>query len=415
MTENRTIVITGIGVLSPIGIGREQYWEGLSCGRTGFSTISLFDTSGFNVSIAGEVQNFDAVAMLGKKGLRELDRSTRLISSAAKLAIEDSRIEITENNAQSAGVSIGTTFGSLHSIFQFDRSGLIDGPRFVNPSFFPNTVLNSPASRISIRFKIKGFNATISTGFCAGIDAISYACDFIRLNRADVVLAGGVEELCEETFSGFYKLGCLSGRNGSDTICRPFDARRNGTVLSEGAALLVLESEEHALTRGADILARISGYGNSFDPEARMDFGHQGKGLKNAVGIALRDASLSTDDINYVSSCANSTKGLDRMETAVLKDLLGEHAFRIPISSIKSMIGEAFSASGALSCAAVVGTLRNGIIPPTVNYAERDPDCDLDYVPNEPREKDIQNALVVSSDPYGNNSAIILSKYKDEG
>jgi 3-oxoacyl-[acyl-carrier-protein] synthase II len=415
MTENRTIIITGIGVLSPIGIGREQYWEGLSRGRTGFSTISLFDTSGFDVSVAGEIRNFDPLTLLGKKGLRELDRSTRLISSAAKLAIEDSGFEISEENTQSVGVSVGTTFGSLHSISQFDQTGLIEGPRYVNPSHFPNTVINSPASRISIRFKIKGFNATISTGFCAGIDAISYACDFIRLKRADMVLAGGVEELCEETFSGFYKLGCLSGRNGSDTICRPFDARRNGTVLSEGAALLVLESEEHALTRGADILAKISGYGNSFDPEARMDFGHQGNGLKNAVGIALKDASLSPEDIDYVSSCANSTKGLDRMESSVLKDVLGGHAYKIPISSIKSMIGEAFSASGALSCAAAACTLRNGIIPPTVNYAERDPDCDLDYVPNEPREKDIHNALVVSSDPYGNNSAIILSKYKNEG
>jgi len=415
MIMKRNVVITGIGVLSPIGVGREQYWDGLSHGKTGFSTISLFDTTGFDVSIAGEIQNFDPVTLLGKKGLRELDRSTRLISSAAKLAIEDSRFEISEDNTQSVGVSVGTTFGSLHSISQFDRTGLIEGPRYVNPSHFPNTVINSPASRISIRFKIKGFNATISTGFCAGIDAISYACDFIRLKRADMVLAGGVEELCEETFSGFYKLGCLSGRNGSDTICCPFDARRNGTVLSEGAALLVLESEEHALARGADILARISGYGNSFDPEARMDFGHEGKGLKNAVGIALEDASLFPGDIDYVSSCANSTKGLDRMESSVLKDVLGEHAYRIPVSSIKSMLGESFSASGALSCAAAVGTLRNGIVPPTVNYMERDPDCDLDYVPNEPRKLNVGNVLVVSSDPYGNNSAIILSKYKNEG
>jgi len=309
------------------------------------------------------------------------------------------------------GVSVGTTFGSLHSISQFDRTGLIEGPRYVNPSHFPNTVINSPASRISIRFKIKGFNTTISTGFCAGIDAISYASDFIRLKRAEVVLAGGVEELCEETFSGFYRLGCLSGADGSDAICCPFDSRRNGTVLSEGAAVLVLEAEEHALTRGADILGRVSGYGNCFDPEAGMDFGHEGKGLKNAVTVALQGASFSSEDIDYVSSCANSTRGLDRMESAVLKDVLGEHAYRIPVSSIKSMLGETFSASGALACSAAVGAVRNGIVPPTVNYRERDPDCDLDYVPNEPRKKDVDNVLVVSSDPYGNNSAIILSRY----
>jgi len=408
------VVITGIGVLSPVGIGRQVYWEALFRGKTGFKAISLFDTAPYKVHIAGEISDFDPVSFLGKKGLRTLDRSTRLLSSAAKLAIDDANLQITDENTNSIGVSIGTTFGSLHSISQFDREGLIEGPKYVNPSHFPNTVLNSPASQVSIRFKIKGFNTTISTGFCAGLDAVIYASDFIRLNRADVVLAGGVEELCEETFRGFYKLGCLSGREGSDTICRPFDARRNGTVLSEGAAVLALEDEEHALMRDADILARVSGYGNSFDPEARMDFGHQGKGLKNAIKIALEDASLSPEDIDYVSSCANSTKGLDRMESAVLKDVLGEHAYRIPISSIKSMIGETFSASGALSCAAAACILRNGIIPPTMNYAERDPDCDLDYVPNGPREKDIHNALVVSSDPYGNNSAIILSKYKGE-
>ena len=206
---NKKIVITGIGVLSPIAIGREEFWAGLFQGKTGFRPVTLFDTSPFRVNIAGEIKDFDALSFLGKKGLRDLDRSTRLICSAAKLAIDDSRIEITEDTTHSMGVSVGTTFGSLHSISQFDRSGLIEGPRAVNPSHFPNTVINSPASQVSIKFKIKGFNTTISTGFCASLDAVSYAADFIRLSRADVVLAGGVEELCEETFMGFHNLGCL--------------------------------------------------------------------------------------------------------------------------------------------------------------------------------------------------------------
>ncbi|MFA4920215.1 MAG: beta-ketoacyl-[acyl-carrier-protein] synthase family protein [Thermodesulfovibrionales bacterium] len=404
------VVITGIGVLSPVGINRQVYWEALFRGKTGFKAISLFDTAPYKVRIAGEISDFDPVSFLGKKGLRTLDRSTRLLSSAAKLALDDANHQITDTNTNYIGVSIGTTFGSLHSISQFDRDGLIEGPKYVNPSHFPNTVINSPASQVSIRYRIKGFNTTISTGFCASLDAVSYASDFIRLKRADMVLAGGVEELCEETFRGFYKLGCLSGREGSDTICCPFDARRNGTVLSEGAALLVLESEEHALTRGADILARISGYGNSFDPEARMDFGHQGKGLKNAIKIALEDASLSPEDIDYISSCANSTKGLDRMETMVIKEVFGEHAYKIPVSSIKSMVGETFSASGALSLASTVGAIKKGIIPPTVNYKEKDVECDLDYVPDGQRQKEIVNALVIAADPYGNNSSIILSK-----
>jgi 3-oxoacyl-[acyl-carrier-protein] synthase II len=405
------ITITGIGILSPIGIGREAYWEGLFQGKTGFRPITLFDSALFRVHVAGEIKDFDALSFLGKKGLRDLDRSTRLICSAAKLAIDDSRLEITEDNSHSTGVSIGTTFGSLHSISQFDRSGLIDGPRFVNPSHFPNTVINSPASQVSIRFKVKGFNSTISTGFCASLDAVSYAADFIKLNRANVVLAGGVEELCEETFLGFHTLGCLSGTDGSEPLCCPFDARRNGLILSEGAAVLVLEDEEHARQRGATVLATVLGYGNAFDPAADLSFSHTGQGLKNAIAQALYGASLKTEDIDAICACANSTKGLDRMETKVIKDVFGKHAFSIPVSSIKSMVGESFSASGALSLAAAVGALQKDFMPPTVNYHERDPECDLDYVPGKARQKQIRTVLVTSADPYGQNSAVIVGRY----
>lgn len=408
----RTVVITGIGIISPVGTGKNSFWDALFHGRTGFSPITLFDTFQHHVHVAGEIRDFDPVQFLGKKGLRELDRSTRLLCAAAKLALEDSNLEITDDNALSAGVSIGTTFGSLHSIFQFDRAGLIEGPRFVNPSHFPNTVINSPASRVSIRYKMKGFNTTISTGFCASLDAVSYASDFIRLNRADIVLSGGVEELCEETFLGFAKLGYISGSDNSEPRCCPFDNRRNGVILSEGAGIIVLEDEDHAVKRGAPILAKIAGYGNAFDPSGDSGFKGAGQGLKKAIANALRESSLSLHDIQYISASANSTRGLDRMETEVIKDIFGEQAFSIPVSAIKSMVGETFSASGALALAAAVGTIQHGIIPPTVNYREKDPSCDLDYVPNEARAKEIKNVLVISSDPYGNNSAIIVGKYE---
>jgi len=407
----KKIAITGIGVLSPIAIGRKEYWEVLFQGKTGFRPVTIFDTASFRVHVAGEITDFDALSFLGKKGLRELDRSTRLICSAAKLAIDDSRLAITEDNTHSTGVSIGTTFGSLHSISQFDRSGLIDGPRFVNPSHFPNTVINSPASQVSIRFKIKGFNTTVSTGFCASLDAVSYAADFIKLNRAKVVLAGGVEELCEETFFGFHKLGCLSGMDGSAPLCCPFDARRNGLILSEGAAVLVLEDEEYARQRGATVLATVLGYGNAFDPATDFSFSQAGQGLKNAIAQALHDAFLEPEGIDAICASANSTTGLDRMETNVIKDVFGKSAYTIPVSSIKSMVGESFSASGALSLAAAVGALQMGFIPPTVNYQERDLECDLDYVSGKARQKQIQNVLVTSADPYGQNSAVIVGRY----
>jgi len=406
------VVITGIGVLSCIGTGREQYWDALSQGKTGFGPITLFDTSSCPVRAAGEIRDFDPVVHLGKKGLRDLDRSARLVCSAAKLALDDARFQVTDDNTRSLGVSVGTTFGSLHSISQFDLAGLLEGPRYVNPSHFPNTVLNSPASRVSIRSKIKGFNTTISTGFCASLDALSYAADFIQLRRADAVLAGGVEEFCEETFRGFSELGCLSGSDGTEPISCPFDMRRNGALLSEGASITVMEDEEHAAQRGATILAEVLGYGNSFDPEAERNFAHRGAGLRRAIVQALNAASLRPEDIDYVSSCANSTRGLDRLETRVIKEVFGERALRLPVSSIKSMVGESFSASGALSVAAAVGVLQRGLIPPTMNYREKDPECDLDYVPNEAREEKVSTVLVTSVDPYGQNTALVLGKYK---
>jgi 3-oxoacyl-[acyl-carrier-protein] synthase II len=381
-------------------------------GRTGFREITLFDTSPFTVKVAGEISGFDPETYLGKKGLRELDRSTRLICSAAKLALDDAHLMIDESNADAIGVSLGSTFGSLHSISQFDRVGLTEGPRYVNPSHFPNTVINSPASRVSIRFQIKGFNTTISTGFCAALDAVSYACDFITMQRASVVLAGGVEELCEETFLSFHELSYLSGTDGSTPVSRPFDARRNGIILSEGAAVVVLEDPDYASLRGAEVLAVVKGLGSSFAAIGDRDSSHEGRGLRNAITLALRDAALSPGDIDYISASANSTRGLDRMETNVIKEVFGRHAFKVPVSSIKSMVGESFSASGSLAMASAVGAINKGFTPPTVNYQERDPECDLDYVPGASRQNDINNVLVLASDPHGNSSAIVLGKYE---
>ncbi|GBE03072.1 MAG TPA: beta-ketoacyl-[acyl-carrier-protein] synthase family protein [Nitrospirae bacterium] len=407
---DRGIVITGIGVISPIGMGREPFWDALHKGTTGFREISLFDTSSYNVHTAGEISDFDPVVFLGKKGLRTLDRSTRLICSAAKLAIDDAGLTINDENTHLMGVSVGATFGSLHSISQFDREGLIEGPRYVNPSFFPNTVINSPASQVSIRFKIKGFNSTISTGFCASIDSLIYASDFIRLGRAETVLSGGVEELCEETYMLFHNLGYLSGMDGTEPVCSPFDAYRNGTILGEGAAILILESKEHALKRGAHIFAKVSGYANSFDPSADKDYG-SGKGLINAIKLSLKDASKDVSDIDFICSGANSTRGLDLMETAAIKAVFGELAYSVPISAVKSMLGETFSASGSMALSAAVASLNEDFLPPTVNYGERDPACDLDYIPNTPREKRVNTVIVLSSDPYGNNSAVILERW----
>ncbi len=407
MTE-RNIAITGLGVISPVGTGRKDFWTGLREGRAGFRDITLFDTSPFALKIGGEISAFDPLVYLAKKGVRELDRSTRLICSAAKLALDDAQLVVTDDHSDSFGISLGATFGSLHSIFQFDRVRLTEGPRYVNPSHFPNTVINSPASQVSIRFGIKGFNTTISNGFCAGLDSLMYAADFLQLKRADAVLTGGVEELCEEMFRGFSLLGCLTGSDGSEPVCCPFDARRNGVILSEGACLLMLEDMHAARKRGADILAVVLGYGSSFDRS-----GGEGDGLLRAVTAAMADAGCALDEIDYISSCANSSRELDLTETKVIKRVFQEESRKIPVSSIKSMIGESFSASGSMSLASAVGAIKDGIIPPTVNYQVKDPECDLDYVVNKAREKHIRKVLVTASDPYGQNSAVILGQYEE--
>lgn len=413
----KQVAITGIGVFSPLGTGKELYSSALLTGVSNFSRITLFDTSDFNVHAAGEIKDFNPEPYLGKKGLRDLDRSSRLVCSAAKLAIEDAGLAITDENANSIGVSIGSTFGSLHSISQFDRVGLIEGPKCVNPSHFPNTVLNSPASRISIWFGIKGFNTTMSTGFCASLDAVSYAADFIKLGRADAVLAGGVEELCEETFLFFNALNWLSGSDGSAQLSRPFDAKRNGFVFSEGAVVFALEEKECALKRGADINAVIKGCGNAFSLVRDNDLSYvlgnlrdEAMGLADSITSALKNASLNPQDIDCIFSCANSTQKLDAVEAEAIRIAFRQYAHQVPVTSIKSLIGESYSASGAFALAAGVCAIMNDFIPATMNYKEKDQICDLNYVTGAAIRQKVNNALVLSADPYGQNNAVIIGR-----
>ena len=323
--------------------------------------------------LAGEIKDFDAKTYLGEKGLRLLDRSTKLINVAAKLALDDAGFKVTEDNTDEVGVVLGTTLGSVWSISEFDKTALIEGPRYVNPALFPNTVINSPASQISIRFGIKGFNTTIATGFTSSLDALKYACDFIDLDRARAILVGGVEELCLQTYLGFYKLNFLSGsKNGGPEISCPFDKRRNGIVFGEGASMVLIEDLESAKKRGARIYAEIRSIGYAFDPFRLNKYNKRGPGIRKAMKEALTEADLEAEDIDYISANANSTREADQIESEAVKEVFGDHAHKVPISSIKSMIGETFSACGAMQLAAGVGSLERQFIPPTINYKEKD-------------------------------------------
>lgn len=398
---NKRVVITGLGVIASNGIGRQAFSDALFKGISGIRPVSLFDTSALKAKTAGEITNFQPQEFLGPKGLRTLDRSTKLAASGTKLALDDASITITEENSPYIGVTLGTVLGSISSISDFDREALVDGARYVNPALFPNTVINSPASQVSIKFNISGFNSTISTGFCAGLDAINYAADFIRLGRAKIVLAGGVEELCVQIFLAFYKKGCLAGTDAANPeISCPFDKRRNGFIFGEGAAVLALEGLESARKRNACILAEVRGYGVNF-----------GQGLSGSMRMAIEDAGLKEKDIDYISAAANSSPDSDRIESRAIKEVFGQGPDSVGVSSIKSMLGECFSASGSLQAASAVEAIQRQMVPPTINYKDKDGDCDLNYVVNTAKSCKIDNVLINCFGSGGFHSSLVISKF----
>lgn len=407
---DKRVVITGLGILASTGQGKKEFWQALKDGRTGYRPVTLFPTDRFSVNVAGEISDFDAVRYLGPKGLRTLDRSTRLLVAASRLAIADSGFTITEENTDDVGVSVGTTLGSIKSISDFDMVTLKEGPRYVNPALFPNTVINSPASQVSIWNNIQGFNTTISTGFTASLDAMSYAYDFLQMERAKLIFTGGVEEMCELTFEGFHALKFLSGSNGGVFVNCPFDRRRNGVTFGEGACLLAMEDYDHARSRKAQILGEVLGFGYYFDPYRINKYNPRGVGVKAAIRNTLENAGLEPKDIDYICANANSTVAADKIETEAIKEVFGKRAYEIPVSSIKSMTGECYSVSGAFAAAAALGALNEDFIPPTVNLKENDPDCDLDYVPNQARKAKVNRVLVITFGPNGSNCCMVLGR-----
>ena len=359
------VVITGLGVLAANAIGKDAFFEASLKGISGVKPISLFDTAEFKVKNAGEISNFSPEQFLGAKGLRTLDRSTKLVCSAAKLALDDACLEINEENTADAGVAIGDTLGSLSSICEFDTEAIKEGVRYVNPALFPNTVINSPAAQVAIKFNIQGFNATISTGFCASLDALNYAADFIRLKRAKFVLSGGVEELCLHTFIGFYKAGLMSGEDSND-----------GIILGEGSAILVLEDLESAKERKAYIYAEVLGYG--MGPGSR-------EGLNLAIQDSIEQSGLSADDIDYICRGEDSYKQADAAEAQALDDIFGRRLQKITVNSPKVLTGECYSASGSLQAAAAVAAIE---------------------------KQKATNVLINAFGPMGSNASLVISKFR---
>ncbi len=403
-------VITGIGVVSPFGIGREIFWQKLEKGESAVKKISSFDTSPFSVKVAAELKDFDPASFLGKKGLRNLDRSSLFLLVAAKLALEDRKLEINEKNTDKIGVATATTFSHFWPIVEFDKEIFEEGIDFASPALFPLTVMSAPSSAVSIRYNIQGFNTTVSSGFPSAIDALNYSFVALATNKAELVLSCAVETLNFYLFFGLHKLKYMAGINGPLINC-PYDKRRNGPVLGEGAVVLIIEDEKRTKKEKTKIYAKINGVGLYFDSFHIGKIHPQGQGLEEAIKKAMEKAGISLKDIDCIFSCANSSYDLDKIEIKVLKKIFGKNLNKIPVTSIKSMIGESFSASAGLQIVAAIGALLRGVIPPTINYKEKDPDCYIDSLVRKPLKKDIKRILITSFGPGGYNGACILEKY----
>ena len=345
------IVITGIGVVAPNGIGKEAFLRNCEAGISGIKPINLFETQDFRCHWAGEISDFQPESFLGQKGLRNLDRTTLLCLVAAKLAIDDARFEVTPDNSNGIGVVLGSTMGSVKSISDFDLVGLREGPRSVNPAHFPNTVINSPASHVAIRFGLRGLNSTISTGFTASHDALGYALDMLRLGRVKTLLVGGVEELCFQTFLGFYKVGLLERRWKKFEAPSRLNELSGGTLLGEGAAFFVLESADAAEARGAQVLAEVLAHSNIFHPLGIRRIDPQGTGLSLAIQDVLRQSDVSADSIEELSHSENGIPQWIASEQAGIEAVLGARSRNLPRTAIKHLLGESFSAGGAMQLA----------------------------------------------------------------
>lgn len=412
--NKKRIVITGIGVVSPIGIGKEAFWQGLKEGKSCVKPITLFKTDNLKVNVGGEISDFDPSALIGRKVQPNVDRAAMLLIASAKEAIGDAGLIINDNTTGQIGMVSGTTLGTIYNISEFDKESLSEGPRFANPSTFTGTVANAPSSKVAIHFKIKGFNTTISTGMCAALDSIEYGCNFLDFGRANTVLAGFAEDLNQQTFLGYYQLGYLSGLgNGAVPVSRPYDKNRDGIIVSEGAGMLVMETKEHASENNRKIYAEVLGVGSSFDPTKQYKYNPGGEGMSRAMGNALRNAEIKKKEIDCIFSNANSTQDADRIESQAIRRVFGETVDGISVTAIKSMIGETFSASGGMAVIAAIGALVSQEIAPTVNYVEKDSSCDLNYVINKPQKKNMDKIMVNAFGPNGANTSVIIGRYHE--
>jgi len=409
----RRVVITGIGLVTPLGTGTQKTWGNILAGTSGVSLITRFDTSDFAVKIAAEVKDFQAEDFIEKKLAKHLDLYVQYAIAAAKLAFEDSGASIDETNCQRVGVITGCGMGGLPTIEQNHEIFLERGSRKISPFFIPMAIPNMPSGHISMQLGAKGPNLALSTACAAGTHAVGEAYRSIVYGSCDMVITGGSEAvICPLGVGGFSAMKALSTRNDTPAqASRPFDKDRDGFIMSEGSGMLIVEELAHAVKRGATIYAEITGYGASSDAYHIAAPPENGEGAARCMRLALQDAGLAPEDIDYINAHGTSTPLNDRCETQAIKTVFGDHARRLAISSTKSMTGHMLGAAGGIEAAFTALSIRDQIAPPTVNLHEASPDCDLDYVPNQARKMEIRAAVSNSFGFGGTNGVLVMQRY----
>lgn len=412
MTRRR-VVITGAGMVTPLGTGTEKSWNGIIEGRSGVRRITHFDPADIPCQIAAEVPDFEADSFIEPKEQKKMDRFIHLGLAAAVMAMEDSGLKITAENSERVGVIVGSGMGGLPAVEHYTKLLNERGHRKISPFFIPMTIINLAAGQISIRFGAKGPNSAIATACASGTHSIGEAFRLVQSGAADAMIAGGAEATITPLgIGGFAAMKALSRRNHEpEKASRPFDKDRDGFVMGEGAGILILEELEHAIKRGARIYSEINGYGTTSDAYHISSPSPDGEGAARCMRNALKDAGINPNEVNYINAHGTSTKYGDELETVAIKNVFGQHAYELCVSSTKSMTGHLLGASGGVEGAICALSIFNGIVPPTINLEEPDPECDLDYVPNSSRPLDINVAIKNSFGFGGTNACIVLKKY----
>ena len=415
MLDRKRVVITGMGAITPLGKSVGEFWEGLVSGRSGIGPITLCDPSPYPCQIAGEVPNFDPGEYINPKEARRLARFSQLSIAASTMAVKDANLNLEKEDLSMMGVLLGNGAGGLDTTQIACLDMQEKGAMKINPFFIPMMLPNMAAANVARVFGAKGYNSTVITACAASNQAIGEALEVIRRGAADVVLAGGVEaSISEIGLSGFCILRALTNSNEEpQKASRPFDAGRDGFVPAEGSAIVVLESFDHAIKRGAPILAELIGYGSSCDAFHAVQPDDTGEGAARAIRWALRDASIDVNQVDYINAHGTSTPLNDAAETMAIKNVFGETAYSVAVSSTISMTVHAMGGAGALEAVACVKAIQEGIIPPTINQETPDPACDLDYVPNVAREKDVNIVLSNSFGFGGQNTCIVFKKFSE--